>query len=385
LTGDAEVYYFTDATRYGGAEKSLANLISGLDRRRWRPTLVYHDDGAIHPLLAAARRLEVELWPVPRMPEGLVGARRALKLAAELRRRRPDVFHAQLTWSRSCKFGLAAALLARVPAVLATEHAFVDVAMTRFTRLQMRVLAARVDRYIAVSEYLRQRLTQSFDRPAQKSVVIPNGVDPDSYRATVDADLRACLSACERFRVVLSLSRLDPEKGLPVLLRALAELPEVQVAIAGDGPQRSELVALADELNIADRVAFLGHRDDVAQLLACCDVFVQPSLNEALPLGPLEAMCAGKPVVASAVGGTPEVVRSEETGVLVPPADPHALAVAIDGVLSDPARAAALAQAGKRHAASFSIPRMAGAVMALYEHVLSDKGADVPPERLPND
>ena len=371
LADSSDVYLFTDASEYGGAERSLMNLVAGLDRRRWRPTLVYHESDALAPLLNAARDLEVGLWAVPPMPEGARGARQALSFAQALRRRGPAVFHAHLSWWRSCKFALAAAALARVPAILATEHAFVDTPATRSTRVQMRAINAAVGRRITVSDYLRHRLVHMFGWAPEQIVVIPNGIRCEDYRVAVDPGLRARLSHAEQRRVILALSRLDPAKGLGVLVEAVAELPDVQLVVAGQGPQHGALRALAEQLGLADRVDLLGHRDDVAQLLACADVYAQPSLNEAFGLGALEAMCAGRPVVATSVGGTPELVEPDRNGLLVPAGDASALAAAIRGVLADPAGAERLVRAGRQTAATFSLQRMADSVMALYEQLLA--------------
>ncbi|HWD64676.1 MAG TPA: glycosyltransferase [Solirubrobacteraceae bacterium] len=373
-----DVYYFTDAVGYGGAEKSLLNLIAGLDRSRWRPTLVYHEDVGIARLIAGASRLDCALWAVPRMPEGMEGARQALPLALALRRRQPAVFHAHLTWSRACKFGLMAALLARVPAVVATEHAFVDLPVTRSSRLQMHLMAKGTGRYIAVSAHIRRCLMETFDRPAERIVVIPNGVEVESYATGVDPELRARFSDGERRRVVLALSRLDPRKGLGVLLRAMAELPDMRLVVAGEGFERDQLGLLAHQLDIEDRVDLLGYREDVPRLLACCDVFVQPSLNEAFGLGALEAMCASRPVIASDVGGTPELVTHGVTGTLVPAGDSAALAAAIRHVLADQGPTATMVQAARRLADSYSLQHMTDAVTDLYEELLSTHAGGTP-------
>ena len=125
-------------------------------------------------------------------------------------------------------------------------------------------------------------------------------------------------------------------------------------------------------LGIADRVLLLGHRDDVPALLASCDVFVLPSLYEGLPLSVLEAMASARPVVATDVAGSNEVVRHAESGLLVPPADPRALADAIRRVLSDRVEAERLARAGRaRVEREFSVERMVRGVEAVYDQVLA--------------
>ena len=365
------VHMFTDTRGYGGAERSLLALLEGLDRRRWRPTLVYHDSPGVAPMLRAARMLGTELWAVPAMPEGLAGAAGIPRFAAALRARGPAVFHAQLNSQASCKFGLVAALLARVPAVVATEHFFLESRSSFSADVQQRVLGAAVGRYIAVSHYVRRGLHEKFRWPLSKIVVVPNGIDASRLRCEPDAALRAILSREGMRPVVLTTARLVPAKGLACLLEAARELPEVQVVIAGDGPQRGELVTRARDLELADRVDFLGHRDDVPQLLACSDIVALPSFNEGFPLAVLEAMAAEKPIVATRVGGTGEAIVDGQSGLLVPPADPAALAASVRRLLDDPAAAAGLAHAARRRVEeSFSSTRMVDQVTDVYEELL---------------
>jgi glycosyltransferase involved in cell wall biosynthesis len=365
------VYMFTDTDGYGGAERALLTLIEELDRGRWRATLVYHASNGVAPLLEAARDLRVELWPIPPMPEGLTGAARVPRFAAQLRLRRPSVFHAHLTWPMACKFGLAAAVLSRVPAIVATEQLFVEFPVSTSSYLQQRALGACVGRYIAVSRHVERRLRETFHWRPSKVVVVPNAVNPAQFRSEQDSELRRVLSRGESRRVVLATTRLVAQKGLAILLEAARALPDAQLVVAGEGSDRSQLLTHARDLGLADRVDFLGHRDDVPRLLACSDVVVLPSLNEGLPLAVLEAMAAEKPVVATAVGGTDEAIVDGETGVLVPPGDSAALAEAIRGLLGDPSRAARLARAGRRRVEeSFSSTRMVKQVTEIYLELL---------------
>ena len=141
--------------------------------------------------------------------------------------------------------------------------------------------------------------------------------------------------------------------------------------IAGEGPERSALEAQARTLGLADRVVLLGYRDDVCDLLASCDLFVLPSLFEGLPLSVLEAMAAGKPVVATAIGGTDEAVVHGETGLLVPPADAASLAKAIRTALSDPRLSQRLGAAGRaRVYQEFSAQTMVRHITEIYDELL---------------
>lgn len=363
------VCYFTDSTAFGGAEQALLTLLSGLDRSRWEPVLAFHESAGIARLVRGAAAADVGLWPVPPMPEGGRGAVRAPAFAAAIRRRRPDVFHAHLTWQVACKYALAAAVAARVPAVVATYQLLVDARVTKPSLLQQRVLARTVDRAIVVSRELRTYLRQRFGWPERKIRLIHNAV-PLRDPSNPDPRLRSELSP-DGLPIVLTPARLDPLKGHRYLIEAARSLPGLRFVFAGEGEARVELERLVAEAGLATRVTFTGQRADVAALLACADVVVLPSLAEGLPLAVLEAMAASRPVVATAVGDVPDAVRGGETGILVQPKDPRALAEAIGSIVGDRAFATRLGVAARAHVhRCFSASQMVADVTAVYGELL---------------
>lgn len=366
------VVYFTDTVGFGGAEQALLTLIAGLNRHVWRPVLMYHPSPGITPLLQSATHQAVELWPVPRMPDGLEGARQLPQFIRGLQTRRPDIFHAHLTWPLACKFGLVGAIMARVPVIVVTVHLFVEFPLNLSIFVQQRLIAARVGRYLPVSHYVARRLHQTLGLPARKIRVIHNGVDIAQFdRSTHDA-VRTELFEKEERPVVLTAARLDEQKGHRFLLEAATQVPEAQFILAGDGPLRASLEAQARSLGLEGRVRFLGYRTDIRDLLKRCDVFVLPSLYEGLPLSILEAMSTVKPVIATQIGGIDDAVIPGETGLLVPPGDPVALALAIRSVLADQPWARRLAFAGRaRVEQCFSAEKMVQQVTNVYIELLS--------------
>ncbi len=365
------VLHFTDSTGFGGAEQVLLTLIAGLDSQNWRSVLVYHPSPGLAPLIEKASRLEVELVPVPPMPDGWEGARRLPHFVRLLRAHSPEVFHAHRVWPLAGKFGLAGALAARSPAVVATVHLFLDPNLDTHTYWQHRLMAARMGRYLAVSQAVARQLVQSLPWPPQKVEVIHNGIDLLPF-AALSREKISGRGAIDPRPTVFTVARLDKQKGHPYLLRAAAQVPEARFVFAGDGPERSSLEAQARALGLQDRVFFLGYCDDIPGLLANSDLFVLPSLNEGLPLVVLEAMAAGKPVIATDVGGTGEAVIPGETGLLVPPADPESLARAIRSLLTDPSLADRLARCGRaRVRQAFSQERMVREVTRVYAKLLT--------------
>jgi glycosyltransferase involved in cell wall biosynthesis len=219
--------------------------------------------------------------------------------------------------------------------------------------------------------------------PAHQVEVVRNGIDT---RRFAFAGPRAGGPA-------VFVARLAPEKDVPTLLRATAlicrQRPGFRLAIAGDGPSLPEMRRLVSDLNIADRVQFLGLVHNVPALLAEARLFVLSSISEGVPLTLLEAMASGLPVVATSVGGTPEVVNDCETGLLVPPRDPPALAAAMTRLLDDNDLARTMGEAGRRRVERhFDIRQMVATYERIYlgsgrETIMEDRhdGLDDGPDR----
>jgi glycosyltransferase involved in cell wall biosynthesis len=255
--------------------------------------------------------------------------------------------------------------------VIATAQQYLLPPWTRFVSLQQQFLEHLVDQYLAVCEAVAHQLQRSFQVPARKIRVVHNSIPVnESPHPSVEVQrLRRTLA--EGRHLVLTVARLDRQKGHTYLLKAIAQIPQAVFLFVGDGPERKKLQDQARHLGVDQRVVFLGFRQDVPSLLAGCDLFVLPSLYEGLPLSILEAMAAGKPVIATDVGGNAEAVLQGETGYLVPPGDPPAIASAIQRLLSDPALAVKFGQAGQaRVRERFSVTSMVRCVEDTYEELL---------------
>jgi glycosyltransferase involved in cell wall biosynthesis len=366
----ATVVHFTDSRVFGGTEQVVLQLLAGLDRSRWRPVLLHYAEPALEPLVAGARELGIAVRavrPISRRSDlggGLV------PFARTLRAEGAAVYHAHLPSPMSGRYGLISAVLSGVPAVVATAHLYTEVPAGLRTALTQRLIEACVHRYIAVSDEVATRLREGLRVPARKVQVIRNGIDPGRYCRAPDPALRASLDAGAR-PIVLCVARLDRQKGHRHLVEAAGAVPDAVFVLAGGGEERAALEAQVRNLGLSDRFRFLGQRADVPDLLAACDLLVLPSLFEGLPLAVLEAMAAGKPVVATAVGGTDEAVVHGETGLLVPAADSAALAAGIRAILGDRAMAQRLGEAGRaRVHREFSAARMTAEVAGVYESLI---------------
>jgi len=348
-------------------------LLGSLDREQWRPTLLLDDRPGAEVLAERAAALGVPVRLVGPLPLGLAGAREVPALVRLLRRERPEVFHAHMSSPVACKWGLTAAVAARVPAVLGTVQVGGYEPPDRSADLQLRALARGVDRYLAVSEEIACELTEQLGWPAEKIDVVYNAVDLARVEVEAPPGLREELAGGAGRPLVLTPARLDAQKGHRVLFEAIPEVPDALFLLAGEGPEREPLEALAAQLGIADRVRFLGRRDDVPELLAACDAFALPSLYEGSSLAVLEAMAAGIPIVSSAIGGTEELIEDGRSGLLVAPGDSAALAAALRRLLGDPDLGRGLAAAAReRVEAGLTREAMASRVTGIYRELLGE-------------
>jgi glycosyltransferase involved in cell wall biosynthesis len=219
--------------------------------------------------------------------------------------------------------------------------------------------------------------------PAAKVCTLRNAIEIEPARGSAEErrQLRCAFGAAECDLLVGTLGRLqEPKKGLTHFLAAAAkvaaEMPRARFVLVGDGPARALLERQAAACGIASRTHFAGPRRDVGAAMAAFDLFVQPSLWEGFGLTLLEAMAARRPIVASRVGGVPEVVRDDREGLLVPPGDPDACARAMIAILNDPEKARRYGEAGRaRVVAEFGIDRLVDETVLLYRRLLDRSAA----------
>ncbi len=367
----------------GGTERQLVELLTRIDRRRFQPVVCcLSRGGALEgPLRAAGIPIHVTGFRGI-LPRG--GGRTLLtlpSLAAELgrflrvfRRERPDIVHGFLFWAYV--LGAYAARLSRVPVVLASRRSLSHFKAGRRRLMLMERLAnSFTDLVIANSEAVRRDAVRSEGLAPDKVIVIHNGVDVTG-EAPTSPGVRAGLGLREDVPVVLAVANLIPYKGHRYLIEAWekvrASAPGAVCLFAGEGPARPDLERRAAALQLDGSLRFLGTRHDVAELIGSADLLVHPSLEEGFCNAILEAMAAGKPVVATRVGGNPEAVADGVTGILVPPADSRALEEAVLSLLGDPQRRARLGEAGRRRAVEcFSIESMVRRYEDLYDETLS--------------
>jgi N-acetyl-alpha-D-glucosaminyl L-malate synthase BshA len=225
-----------------------------------------------------------------------------------------------------------------------------------------------------VSEFLKDRTVEDFSVPRERIHVIPNFVDPEIFRRNKEPCHRATL-APHGERIIMHISNFRAVKRIPdvveVFARLAAEVP-ARLVLVGDGPERPRAVERAEELGVSDQLLFLGKHQSVDELLACADLFLLPSKNESFGLAALEALSCGVPVIASRMGGLPEVVTHGETGFLFPMGNVQEMADAGLSLLKDPDRWTRFSEAARADAIGrFSTDRVVPMYEALYQDVLT--------------
>jgi len=356
-----------DSLNVGGAERHVVSLALALVQRGHRVTLVCSVEGALAPLAEQAGVLVRPL--LRRLVKRRLSPTFVWKLARFLRQSQFDLVHAHMYASALAS---ASALLGTAIPLVITEHSQASW-RSRYARRCNQWSYQRATHIIAVSKEIRRRLIEQDGVPLERVSVIMNALPPMPARHMyTQPDLPAAL---ENGPLVGVVARLHTEKGVEYFLEAAATIlqyvPHTHFLVIGDGPLRRELQEYAGLLGVQEHVHFLGFRMDAQALIGLLDVLVVPSLSEGTPLVTLEAMAAGVPVVASAVGGIPEQIRHYREGLLVPSGDAAVLANAVLRLLQDPLWAQKLGEAGRQRGLThFSFARMVQETEAVYHAAL---------------
>ncbi|REK12441.1 MAG: glycosyltransferase [Planctomycetota bacterium] len=359
----------------GGAEQCLVELATRLDRQRFQPTVYCLGPRPASNPSSLADRLEAAgvtvrcfgARQVVGLPVLLVRLRRQLAADAPVLLQ-TFLFHANVA-------GAVAARWARVPHVVGgirvAEHEH------RWHLAGARRVDRWVERHVCVSESVRDFSQQRGGLPAEKLLVIPNGVDVVRY-ADVSAESPERWGIAPARRLIAFVGRLDAQKGLSLFLEGsrglFKQFPAYDLIVAGEGPERRNLEATATQLGLAGRVHFVGYRQDVPQILASSELVIVPSLWEGMSNVVLQAMAAGKPIVATRVEGVDEQLGPQAERQTVE-RESAAFAERAIALLADESGRRALGEANRRRAAErFSLEAMVGAYERLYSSLLDGHG-----------
>jgi glycosyltransferase involved in cell wall biosynthesis len=370
----AHALQLIDGLKIGGAEILLRELSVGLLRRGFRVSIGYSSSG---PLVQELTALGLPLTRLPRLMR--IDPILFCGMLSLIRRESPQIVHTHLF--KSDFHGRLAARISGVPVVVSTLHSIDPWAQERSLGRLYGWTARFADRVIAVSEDVRRFHATHTGIPEEKLVTIENGVDIHRFAGleSVGRAVRKELGFDDAALVFGVVGRLTPPKDHSTFLKAAAlilkKAPKARFLIVGDGPLRKDLEIQAQKTGLANAVIFTGLRKDVPALLAALDVLVFSSLWEGLPVALLEGMAAARPIVATTVGGIPEVVLPDKSALLVPPGDAHALAQACLRLASDSATRHSMGQAGlERVVARYGIDAMIDRTAALYAKLLQERG-----------
>ena len=360
----------------GGAERVTAEVIRRLAAERYRVELFFlHAAGAVGRELISGGLVAIE-----RLLEGSSAPAALIRLARLFRRFRPDIVFC-LDHHDAMTLGRLAGLASGARGMVVASHATGLLGRRGVFGPVDRLLMDFTGRVVAVSGTHARYLRAAEGLPVSLLRVIENGIDLDAY-PPVDETRRAAareeLGLAAEARVVLMVAQMRPEKAHEALLVAVERLRDdglaVTALVAGDGERRATLEKRAAALGVTGNVRFLGVRGDVARLLHASDVLVLPSHArvETFPLAVIEAMAVGIPVVASAVGSIPELIRTDDTGFLIPPADGVALAAQVAHILRHPGAAREVALRGRDAVrARFGIERTVRGYQDLFDELVA--------------
>lgn len=368
-TKPISVLMFSNTVVRSGVEEHILELLRRLDRRLFRlhlacPNVLLEQYGKDIPT-------DVEVTPI--MFGGLTDVRGATRLARILREQKIGILHSHMF--QASLFASPIGKLSRVPVIIETTHVRETWRKGWFKSKFVidRIVSHFIDRYIAVSEANSRYLVEEKKIPAHKVSVIQNGcsierVNPSNAHPQ---GIRESVGFSQENLVLILMARLEPQKGHRVLLEALSllrnDFPHIRLVCLGVGALKDELIQATRDLKIEKLVHFAGFQSNVGDWLAAADIGVLPSFYEGLPLTAVETLAAGVPLVATAVDGTPEVVIDGETGLLVPPGNPGALAEAIGRLAREPGLRRRLAASGRRFVLErFTIQRQVEQSSNLY-------------------
>lgn len=355
---------YTDSRQLGGAEIALGYLLGALCSEIEVGVLAI--DREVGEAIASSRAATALITVPP--PRERSDMRSLAEHVRAVRAFAPDILHANHAWPWACGHGELAGLTVPGVEVLAVHHLPLASPVPRLRRHLRRLLSLRLSRHLAVGERVARMIEQMLGLADGSVGAVANGV-PAPSRAAEPISARH-----GRPPVIGSLGRLTDQKGYDLLLRALPRLPGATLVLVGDGPERGALERTAAQLGVADRLVITGWLREARAQLNGFDVFALPSRWEGMPLGILEAMHAGLPVLAADVGSVAEVVQDAQSGFLVPSDDVEALADRLARLLADSELRARMGGRGRALALErFTDSAMARRYEAVYRDLRSDR------------
>jgi len=371
-----KVFFYTDTPIFGGAERQMLLLARNLNKEKYQPSLLCSNYESLQPMVDAWKASGFDVHQLNVMHKH--DPRHYFQIRSLLKIKRPDLLHIHLWNPGSCRYAFLAA--PNDLPIVTTEHdPFPLSGMKKM--LKMKYLKKTAET-ITVSDANKELMASLYPEFENDITTVHNGIDLQNFEKTIvhltsqeKNKIRTHIfDAKPSDRIILSIATLHPRKGLNYLLEAmptvLEKFPDAKLAIVGEGPQKKELEKIISRLKIDHRVLLLGYQEDIPKLLKCSEIFVLPSIKEAFGLVLLEALAAQTPIIATKVGGIPEIVQHMKTALLVEPGNSQELTDALSELLRNSALSQKIAFVGYHHVKEFSAQAMAEKTERVYDKVL---------------
>ncbi len=365
------IFYLIATLDIGGAERQLVELVKRIDKKKFNPVVCCLTRGG--PLEKELKDAKIKYFILGKKFKFDFSV--IFNLIPILKQENIQILH---TWMfTSNAFGRVAGIIAKIPIIIAEEQC-VDIWKNKFHLFIDKTLSYFTDKIICVSEGVKNFYYQRAYIPLDKMITIYNGIKIYDNVNIDTGKKKEEFGIIANDKVITTVGRLAPQKGIEYLLYAvpilLESLPKTKFLIVGEGAERNKLENLARKLNISKNVIFTGLRNDIKEILAVTDVFVLPSLFEGFPNVIMEAMLAGKPVVATEIPGIDELAVNGKTGFLVPPKDVNSLASAIIALLKNPKEGKKMGIKGRQRIEKyFSINETVRETEELYKVLIKSK------------
>lgn len=359
------IMFLLQGLEMGGLEKMVVDLVNNMPPS-YRISMCCYD--SLGPLLKSISS-SIEVIYLKR--KSGFDLSYIMKLFKVMRKKKIEIVH--LHNRTAFIYGTIAARLAGIRNIIYTEHGR-TIKLTRKAKIAHRLMNRVLKKTVVVTRYLKEMLVEKEGFNPNKIIIIPNGIDGSKFMIN-KSTLREenDLSLKEEDKIIGIVARLDPIKNHKCLIGAMTliekEEPKAKLLVVGDGPLKSTLIKKVKDRNLQETIYFLGEREDIPNILAGVDLFVLSSLSEGMSITLVEAMAAGLPIIATEVGGNPDLIDHGKNGILVPKGDENAMASAILKVLKNTKIARSLgAEARKKYESEYTLDMMVKKYIAIYEN-----------------
>ncbi len=367
-----KILFYTDTPLYGGAEHQLYLLVKHLNKQKFTPIIVTRKSPSLETWYQKIHQEKINLIITNIKSKNSI--QNYFELKKIIQKENPDLIHAQIWNPMASKYAFLIAKKYQIPLII-TEH---DPFKLNFFKNIYKKLTLKIPQKIITVSKANQKLMASlYSKISSKIITIHNGIEENKNKITTQERnqiRKEIFQANTKSIIIFSAGTLHSRKGYKYLIQAIKKIinkyPQIKLIIAGDGPEKKDLEKLIFSLNLTDKIILLGQRDDINKLMQAADIFILPSIKEAFGLVILEAMQNNLPIIASKIGGIPEIIQSKNNGILTPIKDPQSLAQAIELLITNKNLREKMINYNQKYWQNFSANKMAIETTKVYNQVL---------------